>query len=257
VLRRDRLVSVLALAVLVALAWLYLVWTQAQTTPAPMPGMADMPGMEMMTPAPAPWTATQFVLVFLMWAIMMVAMMLPSAAPMVLTYVAVARQAQTTPFASAAWFVAGYLIAWAAFSLVATLAQHGLQQALLLTPMLALESRRLVGGLLILAGVYQWTPLKNACLAQCRAPLAFVQNHGGFQPQALRSLRLGLLHGVYCIGCCWLVMLLLFAGGVMNLVWVAVLAVVVLGEKVVPGNLILSRGLGAIAMAGGAWFLLV
>jgi predicted metal-binding membrane protein len=258
VLERDRLISLLALAVLVLLAWLYLFWTQSQMAAAAMPDMATMPGMEsMMGPMPTSWTPVQALLVFVMWAIMMVAMMLPSAAPMILTYVQVARHARTTPFASGIWFVGGYLLAWFSFSLVATLAQYGLQQAMLLTPMLALQSRPIAGALLIAAGVYQWTPLKNLCLSNCRAPLAFVQQHGGFRPEALGSVRLGLLHGLYCVGCCWLVMVLLFVGGVMNIAWIAVLALIVLAEKILPGARYISVIAGIVSIVAGLWLIVV
>jgi predicted metal-binding membrane protein len=121
--------------------------------------------------------------------------------------------------------------------------------------MMASASHHLGGALLIAAGVYQWLPIKEACLAQCRAPLSFVQRHGGFQASARGSVRLGLQHGLYCIGCCWALMALLFVGGVMNLLWIAILMLVVLAEKVLPGGRMLARIGGLVAIAAGAWML--
>jgi predicted metal-binding membrane protein len=175
---------------------------------------------------------------FAMWAVMMVGMMIPSAAPMILIYTRVARQAQGrgAVFASAGWFAAGYLLAWTGFALIATLLQWGLERALLLTPMMASATPAFSGLLLIGAGLYQWTPLKRACLSQCQSPLLFIQRHGGFRGERGAAIALGLKHGAFCIGCCWALMVLLFVGGVMNLLWIAALGALVLAEKLVPGR---------------------
>jgi predicted metal-binding membrane protein len=185
-------------------------------------------------------------------------MMAPSAAPMILLYARVARQARTDGhiFASTAWFAGGYLLAWIVFSAAATLAQGALLNAALITPMLAIASHYFGGAVMIAAGVYQWTPLKDACLAHCRAPMEFIMHHGGFRPQARRALAMGLRHGFYCVACCWALMALLFVGGVMNLLWIAAITIFVLAERVMPGGRLVAR-VGGIALIGaGAWLLL-
>lgn len=178
-----------------------------------------------------PWTGTDFVLMLLMWIAMMVGMMLPSAAPTILVFSTFTRRQRAAghPMASAGVFVFGYLIAWAVFSLAATLLQWGLESAALMSPMMVATSRTLGAGILIAAGLYQWSPLKRACLAHCRAPLDFVARH--FRPGARGALRMGIEHGVNCVGCCWAIMGLLFFAGVMNLVWVAAITIFVLLEK--------------------------
>jgi predicted metal-binding membrane protein len=192
-----------------------------------------------------------------MWAVMMVGMMVPSVAPAVLLYARVGRtaQAQHMPFAPAGWFAAGYLLAWVGFSLAAALAQAALSQALLLTPMLKSTSGLMSGAALLVAGLYQMSPWKESCLQNCRSPLLFLQRHGGFKPQAGGSVLLGLRHGLYCIGCCWALMLLLFVGGVMNLAWIAGLAVLVLVEKLSRRGWLLTRAAGAGMIAAGLFLL--
>jgi predicted metal-binding membrane protein len=258
ILRRENLVVAGALFVLTLLAWAYVAWL-AHMMDASMPDMAAMPGMDMSSMAPAftAWSPAHFLFMLTMWAVMMVGMMTPSAAPMILIYGQVARQARTlrSNFAPAGWFAAGYLLSWTLFALAATAAQFGLERAALLTPMMASASKYFGGAVLILAGTYQWMPLKDSCLAQCRAPLAFVQRHGGFRPGIGGSLRLGALHGAYCIGCCGALMALLFVVGVMNLLWIAGLMIFVLAEKIVPGGRILGRLAGLAAIAAGCWIL--
>jgi predicted metal-binding membrane protein len=263
-LRRDRRVTLAALLGVAALAWGYLMWVTAQMSAADGAVMPDMPGMDMsamdmsaMAPALQPWTPVHFLFVLAMWTVMMIGMMTPSVAPMVLIYQQVARQsaARGRAFAPAGWFASGYLLAWTAFSLLASLLQWGLESLALLTPMMASASQVFGGALLIAAGVYQWLPAKQACLAQCRAPLSFIQRHGGFQASARGSVRLGWQHGLYCIGCCWALMTLLFVGGVMNLLWIAVLMLVVLAEKLMPAGRILGRIAGLAAIAAGLWML--
>ncbi|MDX2277196.1 MAG: DUF2182 domain-containing protein [Hyphomonadaceae bacterium] len=259
-LRRDRLIGIVAIVIIAALAWAYIIWLSFNMpmAPAPMPDMPDMPGMdmsgmEMTMPAVATWDPPRFALTFVMWAVMMVAMMLPSAAPMILLYARVGRSAaaQGRVFASASFFALGYVLAWTVFSLAAALGQFALTQAALLSPMAALSTPWLGAAALIAAGLYQWSPLKDICLQKCRAPLAFIQAHGGFKSNAGGAVRIGLRHGLYCIGCCWLLMALLFVGGVMNLLWVAALAILVLAEKVLPGGRWIARIAGAAFVAGG------
>ena len=259
-LRRDRAIVAAALVILTALAWAYVWWLAADMD---MSGM-DMSGFRMipagiglMMPATAPWNAMEFALVFAMWAVMMIGMMTPSATPMILIYARVGRQAarQGTPSAASCYFAGGYLLTWIGFALVATSAQWALERAALLTPMMAGASDMFSGTVLIAAGVYQWTPLKDACLRQCQSPLLFIQRHGGFRSDLLGTLALGARHGAYCIGCCWVLMALLFVGGIMNVLWIAAIAILVLAEKVVPAGRVISRIAGAGLFAGGAWLL--
>jgi len=261
VLRRDRLIVLAALAALAALAWAWLLGMGAAPSPDPaagdamdgMPGMAGHGGMEELGPSVAAWSAADFAAMAAMWSVMMVGMMIPAAAPMILIYARVGRKAEGggTPFAPAGWFAAGYLLAWGGFALAATMLQWLLEQALLLAPMTASAGPRLGGLLLMVAGLYQWTPLKDSCLAQCQSPFLFIQRHGGFRGDRSGALRLGLRHGAFCIGCCWALMLLLFVGGVMNLLWIAGIAAFVLTEKLLPLGRILSRLAGAAMAAAG------
>jgi predicted metal-binding membrane protein len=260
-LRRDRAVVIAALAALTILAWADLAWLADDMK---MDGM-DMTGFRMipagqglMMPASAPWQPIEFGYVFVMWVVMMIGMMTPSVAPMILIYARVGRQAtaQGKPFAASGWFAAGYLVAWTAFSAAATSMQWGLERATLLTPMMASASNILGAVVLILAGLYQWTPLKAACLSFCRSPLVFIQSHGGFRREPAPALALGFRHGLYCIGCCWALMVLLFVGGIMNLLWIAALAILVLVEKVVPFGRIAARAAGLACIAAGLLLLM-
>jgi predicted metal-binding membrane protein len=189
--------------------------------------------------------------------VMMIGMMTPSAAPMILLYARVGRQAaqQGQPLAASAYFSAGYLVAWIGFALAASLAQWALERSALLSPMMEGASDVFGGAVLIGAGLYQWTPLKDACLRQCQAPWLFIQRHGGFRRDARGALAFGLRHGGYCIGCCWALMALLFVGGVMNVLWIAAIAILVLVEKIVPAGRMISRTAGAVFFAGGAWLI--
>jgi predicted metal-binding membrane protein len=262
VLRRDRLVVAGALGVIAVLAWGYMLWLAADM---------DMGGMDMsefrmipagigiMAPADAPWGAIEFAFVFAMWAVMMVGMMAPSAAPMILLYARVGRQGRAAgkPLAATGWFAAGYFLAWIGFSLVATLVQWAVERAALLDSRMASASNLFGGIVLIAAGVYQWTPLKDVCLAQCQTPLQFLMRHGGFRGDVPGCLLLGLRHGAYCVGCCWVLMALLFVGGVMNVLWIALLALLVLLEKLTPFGRWVARGAGVACVAAGAWLLLL
>jgi predicted metal-binding membrane protein len=260
VLRRDRMIVVAALAALTALAWADLVWLAKDMA---MDGM-DMTGFRMipagqglMMPVTAPWQPIEFGYVLAMWIVMMVGMMTPSVAPMILIHARVGRQAATEgkPFAASGWFAGGYLLAWTAFALIATAAQWGLERAALLTPMMQSASNVLGAIVLIAAGLYQWTPLKEACLSHCRSPLSFIQQQGGFRRDPAGALTLGFRHGIYCIGCCWALMALLFVGGVMNLLWIAALAILVLVEKALPFGRVIARLAGIACIAAGVWLL--
>ena len=253
-LRRDRLPPLLGLIGVSLLAWAWLVWMAAM-----MGGMAGMGGEAMggmMMPALRAWSAADWVLMFLMWAVMMVGMMLPSATPMILLYdrVRERQEAKGASLAATGIFALGYLVAWSLFSLAATAAQWALEQAALLTPMLASASPWLGGGLLIAAALYQWSPLKHACLVHCRSPLFFLSHH--WRPGRSGALLMGLHHGLYCVGCCWLLMALLFVFGVMNLLWIAALALFVLLEKVLPWGERFSRASAVLLAAAGVLVIL-
>src|SRR5260221_2064246 len=260
VLRRDRLVVAGAVGVVVALAWGYVLWLAADMD---MGGM-DMAGFRMipagigiMAPANAPWRAVEFAFVFAMWAVMMVGMMAPSAAPMILMYARVGRQAKAAgkPLAATGWFACGYFLTWIGFSLAATLVQWVVERAALLDSQMASASNMFGGIVLIAAGAYQWTPLKDVCLAKCQSPFRFLMRHGGFRGDLLGSLLLGLRQGAYFVGCCWVLTALLFVGWAMNVVWIALLALLVLLEKVTPFGRRVARAAGVACIVAGAWML--
>ena len=208
-------------------------------------------------PTAAPWTAMEFGFVFAMWAVMMIGMMTPSATPMVLVYARLGRQAARhgKSLPASAYFAAGYLVTWVGFALAATVAQWAMERSALLTPTMEGASDIFSGVVLIAAGIYQWTPLKDICLRQCQAPWLFIQRHGGFRSDIAGTLGLGMRHGGYCIGCCWVLMALLFVGGVMNVLWIAAIAMLVLAEKVIPAGRAISRTAGAALVAAGVWLL--
>jgi predicted metal-binding membrane protein len=225
---------------------------------ANMAGM-DMSGMHMapalLAPTFSSWSLSHLAFMFAMWVVMMVGMMTPSVTPMVLLYGRLmgGDVSGAQLMKPVAWFLMGYLLAWTAFSIEAVLAQWLLESLALMSPAMSVASPRIGGLALIITGIYQWLPVKDACLAQCRAPLQFVQQHGGFQASARGSLKLGFLHGYFCIGCCWALMLLLFVVGIMNLLWIAALMVYVLIEKSLPAGRTLARAAGAGAIITGIW----
>ena len=243
--RRDRAAILIGLAGVTLLAWTYLLLTaRGMSAMDRMGGMAGMAGIR-------PWSGSDFLLMFLMWAVMMVGMMVPTAAPMTLIYAAVARKAvsQGSPLAPTGVFVAGYVAMWTLFSLAATTAQWALDQAALLSPMMVANSPALGAALLIAAGFWQLTPFKNACLQHCRAPAMFFADH--WRDGYAGAFRMGLGHGAYCLGCCWVLMGLLFVGGVMNLLWIAAIALFVLLEKVVPHGVLGGRLAGVLMILAG------
>ncbi|MEZ5667303.1 MAG: DUF2182 domain-containing protein [Alphaproteobacteria bacterium] len=271
--RRDGLTALASLLALAALAWAWL-WREAErmrsmpmpaddgAMPAAMGSMA-MPAepvsgaMASMAMAPAlhDWAAGPLLLTALMWMVMMVGMMLPSAAPAILLYGAMVRRNRARGVSlPAVWtFAAGYLAVWAGFSVAATLAQAGLQQAALLSPMMASTDAALSGALLVAAGLWQWLPLKQACLRKCRAPLQFFMFR--WRAGVAGAFRMGVEHGAFCVGCCWAIMLLLFAVGVMNLLWVALIAGFVLAEKLLPAGTLVGRLAGVGFAAAGIWMI--
>ena len=267
VVRRDRLVVVTALAAVIVLSWAYLLagagmgMSALKMTRMSQPAMAGgtaeggMAAMAMM--ARAVWTPSYAVLMFFMWWIMMVAMMLPSAAPMILLFATVNRKQRETgnPYVATSLFAGGYLAAWAGFSLVAVLLQWGFERTEILSPMLVGTNAIFGGVLLLAAGIYQLTPIKHACLRHCRAPLAFLSTN--WRRGARGAMSMGLEHGAFCVGCCWFLMGLLFFGGVMNLYWIAGLALFVLLEKIVPAGHWLGYATGVALLVWGAGMLVL
>jgi predicted metal-binding membrane protein len=261
VIRRDRVVVIAALFAVIALSWVYLLAGAGMGISAfemtgnsqlgMARGMAEG-GMASMAMTPAVWTPGYAVLMFFMWWVMMVAMMLPSAAPMILLFATVNRKQPDTghPYVATSLFTFGYLAAWAGFSLVAVILQWEFQRTGILSPMLAATSAIFGGLLLVAAGVYQFTPIKHACLRHCRSPLAFLGTH--WRRGARGALRMGLVHGAFCVGCCWFFMGLIFFGGVMNLYWIAGLALLVLFEKTVPAGHWLGYASGVALLVWGA-----
>jgi predicted metal-binding membrane protein len=220
-LHRDQVLVAIGLATVTLLAWGYLLTGAGIEMPAMSVPMetAQMPG----------WSSGQAALMFVMWWVMMMAMMLPSAAPMILLFSSVARRSSRP--GGTTIFVMGYLLVWGGFSVIATLMQWQLTRIGLLDAMRA-NSQMLAGLLLLVAGIYQLTPAKTACLRHCQSPLRFVTEH--WRPRTFGALKMGLRHGGYCLGCCWALMALLFVGGVMNIAWIGGLAAYVLIEKIIP-----------------------
>jgi predicted metal-binding membrane protein len=249
-LKRDRLIALGGLTAITALAWIYMIHLASGMT-----GMDTDSMGEMSMPATQVWQSGDALLTFLMWIVMMAAMMIPSATPMILTFIGIKRQQQPdqTSIPATTAFLLGYLIAWVLFSAFVTLAQWGLRSAALLSPEMISVNPFFSGMLLIVAGIYQFTPLKNICLSSCRTPLGFLMTE--WREGTDGALMMGVRHGLYCVGCCWLLMALLFVAGVMNLLWSALIAGIVLIEKIVPGGEWVSRAIGLLVAGWGVWFL--
>lgn len=234
--QEPRAAGVLVLAML--LAWVFLAWAVVDMT---------HPLAQLMMPMDAAWSVSNVVAVFVMWTVMMAAMMLPTALPMALTFAALCRRKGQI---HQAWiFVAAYLAMWTAFSAAATLLQWGLQASGLITPMMVSRSAGLTGILLVVAGVVQFTPLKQVCLRHCRTPMGYLLTEwrdGGFG-----AWRMGIKHGTLCLGCCWALMGLLFVAGVMNLAWVAAITAAVVIEKLHPSGVGIGRLLGGLLIVAG------
>jgi predicted metal-binding membrane protein len=212
-------------------------------------------GMDMTGVLMTAWTLEDAVFMFVMWTVMMIAMMTPSVAPTVLLYALHSNKLrrEKRPYAPAGAFLAGYLLVWTGFSVLATAAQWGLQKTALLSMMMEPTSRLFAGTVLLAAGIYQWTPLKHRCLEHCRSPLAVLIQH--WKPGVGGAVSMGIRHGAYCTACCWFLMALLFAAGVMNLLWVALLTVFVLVEKAAPHGETVARFSGVLLTAAGLWLM--
>jgi len=251
-MRNDRAIVGAALTGLAAVAWAHLLHEAHGMNRT---GVCECIGMALNGPDMKRWAAGSLLPLSVMWIEMMVAMMIPSAAPMILTFALVnrRRREQSRPFIPSSLFVLGYLAVWSVFGIAAAAGQWVLHGAALLSPLMKTRSAVVGGVLLIAAGVFQWTPWKRACLSQCSAPLGFLLNH--WREGKRGALVMGVQHGAFCTGCCGLLMALLFVAGVMNMWWVAALTVLVLLEKAVPHG----RHLGAIAglafVLWGSWLL--
>jgi len=249
---RERWIIGVALAGIAAVAWVYMI---REARDLSVSGMCECLGLPMGGTARAGWSAGSLLPLFLMWVGMMVAMMLPSATPMILTFAAVSRnrRRQERPYVPVAIFAAGYVAIWSAFSALAAFAQWLLHRQALLSPTMVSRSAILGGILLLAAGVFQFTPLKHACLTQCRAPFDFIMTR--WREGAGGAFRMGVEHGLFCAGCCWALMSLLFVAGVMNILWIATLSLIVGLEKLLPRGLWLSFATGVILTAWGAWLI--
>ena len=246
--RRDRLIVLAAVVAVIAVAWIYVV-IRAQ-------GMSDLAAIGVATQIQIKaWTTVDLLLLFVMWTIMMVGMMLPSAVPLILNFTAEARQEphQAGVLAPTTALVLGYVVVWTGFSVLATTGQWALHQAALLSPMMVSTSPVLSGALLLAAGVYQLTPMQYNLLKRCRQPLHFLNLH--WREGTGGAFVMGLEHGAYCLGCCFVLMGILFIGGVMNLLLLAAVTAFVLFEKALPYGNIAGRVSGPLMIAAGIYFL--
>ena len=254
VVRRGRAVVIAGLGGVILLSWAYTIYLAQQ-----MVGMSEMGssgmGMGMSMPTVKPWGAMDYWLMFVMWVVMQVAMMTPSAAPMVLMYTKLSSRDQTDQ--QAVWgttlFYLGYILVWVLLSLAFSLLQGGLHAATLLSPMMETTSPILGGVILLAAGIYQFTPMKNACLSHCRTPLGYFMTE--WRDGRWGAVVMGARHGAFCVGCCWMLMALLFVAGVMNLFWIAIITAYVLAEKVLPGGHRIGLGFGAVMIGWGIWMI--
>jgi len=281
VLERDRTLVISGLVIVIVLSWIYILMgagmgmTAFEMTTTALPGASSsmhMVGQDSGVSAPkgvggamqmahaamlqpAVWTPSYAVLMFFMWWVMMVAMMLPSAAPMILLFARIQRgqKDKGAPFIPTSIFTMGYLVTWSVFSMLAAGAQWGLERVGLLSAMMTLTSGLFAGMVLLVAGIYQLTPLKHACLRYCRSPLQFVMQH--WRNGSFGAFRMGIDHGAFCLACCWFLMALLFVGGVMNLYWIVGLAIFVLLEKTIPAGHWFGSITGIGLMVWGGWML--
>ncbi len=250
---RTNWITAAALLLLTLIAWAWIALGAGMGMPI---HAALTPFPHNLTAMPAMGSAAGFALTFSMWWVMMIAMMLPSAAPTVLLFARASRRRAGDPEPPTALFVLGYLIVWGGFSALAALGQAWLQGQALMTAMTMQSANRWLSAIvLIAAGAYQLSPLKDACLASGRNPAAFISRH--YRPGPTDALRLGVIHGGYCLGCCWLLMAILFVGGTMNLAWIALLTLLVAAEKMLPHGRRIATVTGVGLVGWGVATLLV
>jgi predicted metal-binding membrane protein len=246
--RRERLFIVASLGGVALAAWAYTIYEARRMNAT---GVCECLRMKMSGPELSSWPPATLIPLFLMWAIMMVAMMLPSAMPMVLTFATVARNRRRSrrPCVSTSIFIAGYVAIWSAFSALAALGQWWLHRHALLSSAMTSSSTWFGGTLLLGAGIFQFTPFKRACLTHCRGPLEFIMTR--WREGNIGALRMGLEHGAFCTGCCWALMALLFVAGVMNILWIAALSLLVCLEKILPARVRLNTATGVLLVIWG------
>ena len=238
VLRHDRAITIALLIFIAGSSWAYILLGGGLEMPSTMTGIGN-------------WDLDHSIVMLVMWWVMMLAMMLPSAAPMILMFVSLNRTRSDGSIGAVLAFVTAFVLSWGALSVLATLLQWGLEKTEFLSPMMAPTTEILGASLLIAAGIWQLTPLKHACLRHCRSPLNFFLHKWRNGPSG--AFKMGLEYAVFCLGCCWVLMTLLFYGGVMNLWWITGLTLYVLVEKVAPAGHWISHGTGALLIASGLW----
>ena len=233
------------------LAWFYIIYLYRQMV------VMDMDALFFAMPMTPSWTVVDFVLLFLMWLVMMIAMMTPSVAPLILLFTKVNRQRreQQNPFVNTSYLFIGYFVVWGGFSLIATLLQWLLQQVSWLNPDMIITNKIAGSIILVAAGVFQFTPLKQTCLSFCKSPLEFIFKH--WKEGKKGAIKMGIKNGVYCVGCCWVLMVLLFVSGVMNILWVALISLFVLIEKVSAKSKWVSFAAGSLLIIYGLLVLVV
>jgi len=243
-LQRDRWITGTGLLLLAGLSWIYIIGLNEG-------GWSWLMAM----PMRHGWTGSDLLLTFLMWLVMMMAMMTPAVAPTILLLGTVERRrGQPRPRRRTAVALVGYFIVWAGACVLATLLQYGLHEAGIIYGAMSPLHAQLAGAMLILVGIFELTPAKAACLTRCRSPIDTIARY--WRPEPGGSLRVGLSHGLYCLGCCWALMLVLFVTGVMNLLWIAILSALILAEKLLPQGRLLSRFAGIAILIWGAILLL-
>ena len=233
-----------ALVVLSMTGWGLVLWSAANMS---------SPLVSLMMPMTSDWAVKEVVAVWLMWAVMMGAMMLPSAIPMLVIHRRIAARRDPETLHANRWFLAAYLLTWALFSLVATTLQWNFQRADVLSHMLRAQGALVGGGILVAAGIFQLTPLKAVCLRKCRTPIGFLLTN--WRAGRRGAFQMGLKHGYYCIGCCWSLMMVLFVGGVMSLTTIASLSGIVALEKLAPRGELIARLSGGLLVAWGFWLI--
>jgi predicted metal-binding membrane protein len=245
ILKRDRFIVITGLFIISILAWLYIIYLYRQME------VMNMDALFFAMPMTPVWTTTDFILMFLMWLVMMIAMMTPSVAPLILLFTKVNRQRreQQSPFVNTFYLLTGYFVVWGGFSLIATLLQWLLQQVSWLNPDMIITNKILGSIILIAAGVFQFTPLKQTCLDFCKSPLEFIYKH--WKEGKKGAIKMGIQNGIYCVGCCWVLMVLLFVSGVMNILWVTLIAVFVLIEKLSAKSKLISFCAGTLLIIYG------
>ncbi|MCW3106577.1 MAG: metal-binding protein [Segetibacter sp.] len=245
ILRRDRFIVITGLCIISILAWVYIIYLYRQME------VMDMDALFFAMPMTPKWATTDFILMFLMWLVMMIAMMTPSVAPLILLFTKVNRQKreQQTPFVNTWYLFIGYFVVWGGFSLIATILQWVLQQITWLNPDMIITNKILGSIILIAAGVFQFTPLKQTCLNFCKSPLQFIYSH--WKDGKKGAVAMGIRNGTYCVGCCWVLMVLLFVSGVMNILWVALITLFVLIEKVTAKSKWISLTAGSVLIIYG------